>query len=209
MKKSTGLAILLLVPAMAQAAQQASVQQFAAVLQNPGHRQLVLKAAEATPAWAHIACAAAQFAPSPAIGVYLPVVFDKNGQPLSGEWREGIIASGCGARLTLNVLTEITGPASLVTGYLLPGDSIADPILQNAAQAFAVKAAGGLPSGCKDGFIANTAFAGYERPDAAANAGAWKELWTLDLCGPPRQVVVRFQTDATGTTIDAKPAQVR
>jgi hypothetical protein len=206
MKKWLGLPVLLLLPVTAQASHPASAQQFAAVMQDPGHRQAVLQAAEQTPVWTHIACAAARFTPSPEIAVYIPVTFDKQGAPLDGEWREGIAASGCGAPITLNVLTQVTAPATLATGYLLPGGSIADPILQNAAQGFAVKAAGGIPPGCTDAYIANTEFAGYEGPGAATQTGPWKELWTLDLCGPPKQILVHFETDATGTTIDAVPA---
>lgn len=203
MKHWLGLAALLLLPGFAQAAPP-SAQAFAAVLQNPGHRQLVLATAQRTPVWLHLGCAGARFTPAPEIAVYLPVVFDKTGAPVAGEWREGVVASGCGAKVTLNVLTLITAPSTLETGYLLPGGSIADPVLQNAAQAFAVKAAGGIPPGCGQGFIANTAFAGYD--DAAAKSGPWKELWTLDLCGPPKQVVVHFEADVTGTTIEAAPA---
>jgi hypothetical protein len=203
MKIGLGLAMVLLFPLMAQADPAATAQQFAAVMQDKGHREMVLEAAMATPVWTHIGCAAATFGQAPQIAVYTPIVFDKNGEPVSGEWRESEIASGCGAPITLNVLTKITGPAALETGYLLPGGTIADPILQNAAQGYAVKAAGGVPPGCKAAFIANTEFAGYDGPDAAQKTGPWKEIWTVDLSGPPIQVVVRFDAGATGTTISA------
>jgi hypothetical protein len=204
MRKWFGLVAVLLFPGSAFAA-SASAQLFAAVLQDPGHRQLVLQAAERTPAWTHLGCANASFAQAQEIGVYVPVTFDKNGAPVSGEWREGLIATGCGAPVTLNVLTRITAPATLSTGFLLPGDTIADPILQNAAQNFAAKAAGGLPPGCTDGFIANTRFAGYEGPDAAKQSGSWKEIWTLNLCGQPKQVVMHFGVDAASVNINAVP----
>ncbi len=205
MKKHLILAAILLPPAIAQAAQGGSAMEFAAVLQNPGHRQTVLDAARDSPAWTHLSCPAARFAQAPEIGVYLPVVFDKNGVPVSGEWREGLTATGCGAPITLNVLTQITAPATLATGYLLPGSTIADPVLQNYAQAFALKAAGGLPAGCKDGYVANTAFAGYEGADAAQQTGPWKEIWTLDLCGPPERVLMHFIVGASSVAIHAEP----
>ncbi len=198
------LAIFLL-PATAHAAGAKSAMQFAAVLQNPGHRQTVLEAAKETPAWTHVSCPAAQFAQAPEVGVYLPVVFDKSGVPVSGEWREGLAVTGCGAPMTLNVLTRITAPATLATGYLLPGSSIADPILQNYAQAFAVKAAGGLPAGCRDGYVASTEFAGYEGAAAAQQTGPWKEIWTLDLCGPPRRVMLHFIVGSSSVAVNAEP----
>ena len=205
MTKWMGAMLVLLLPVAALAALPQTAQQFAAVLGNPGHRQLVLQAAERTPAWPHLACANAVFAQAPEIGVYLPVTFDKNGAPVSGEWREGLTVTGCGAPIMLNVLTVVTAPATLSTGYLLPGGTIADPILQNAAQGFAVRAAGGIPPGCKDPFIADTKFAGYEGPDAARQTGSWKELWTLDLCGKPRQIMLHFGVDATSVTVKATP----
>ncbi len=199
------LAAVLVLPAMAvaQTAKHPTAMQFAAVLQDPGHRQLVLDSAKESPAWTHMSCAAASFAQAPEIGVYVPVQFAKNGEPISGEWREGLVASGCGAPITLNVLTQITAPATLATGYLLPGATIADPILQNYAQSFALKAAGGLPPGCQDGYVANTEFAGYDDPKAGPAIGPWKEIWTLDLCAPPKRVLMHFIPDASGTTIQA------
>jgi hypothetical protein len=205
MIKTLALAMIGLLPAVAGAADTPIAMRFAGVIQNPGHRQTVLDAARHSPAWTHMSCAAASFAPAPEIGVYVPLQFDKNGAPISGEWREGVVASGCGAPITLNVLTRITAPATLATGYLLPGATIADPILQNYAQSFALKAAGGLPAGCKDGYVANTAFAGYDSAKANDDSGPWKEIWTLDLCGPPKRVLMHFIPDGNGTTINAQP----
>jgi hypothetical protein len=205
MIKRRMLMAILLLPAMAQAAGTASAMEFAAVLQNPGHRQTVLDAAKDSPAWTHMSCPGARFAQAPEVGVYLPVVFDKTGVPVSGEWREGLAVTGCGAPMTLNVLTQITAPATLATGFLLPGSTIADPILQNYAQAFALKAAGGLPAGCKDGYVANTEFAGYEGATAAQQTGPWKEIWTLDLCGPPERVVMHFIVGASSVAVHAEP----
>ena len=205
MMKHLALAAMLLLPATAQAHRTSVAMQFAAVLQESGHRQLVLYTAKQTPVWTRISCRAARFARAPEIGVYVRVQFDKSGIPISGEWREGVVASGCGAPITLNVLTLITAPATLATGYLLPGDTIADPILQNYAQSFALKAAGGLPNGCTDAYVANTKFVGYDGPGSAGNIGPWKEVWTLHLCGPPRRVLMQFIPDATGTTIAAHP----
>jgi hypothetical protein len=200
------LGLLALAAPAAQAAQSPMAVQFAGVLQNAGHRQVVMEAAKQSPAWTHMACSAASFTQVPEVAVYVPVLFDKAGAPISGEWREGVIASGCGTKVILNVLTKITAPSTLSTGFILPGATIADPILQNYAQSFALKAAGGLPAGCKDGFVADTEFAGYAVAGPTGESGAWKEIWTLDLCGVRRRVVVHFVPDATGTTINAEPA---
>jgi len=160
----------------------------------------VLDAARQTPAWAHIACAAASFNEAPEIGVYIPVQFDPSGEPIAGEWREGIVATGCGPAITLNVLTKVTATGTLATGPLLPGGTIADPVLQNAAQSNAVLAAGGIPPGCKAAYVANTAFAGYE---ANPPNPPWKEVWTLNLCGTAKQVTMHFTPDGQASRITA------
>jgi len=192
---------LLLIPGTALAQPQPQ-NDFANIIQNAGHHQAVLDAARQTPAWTHLSCSTATFNEAPEIGVYVPVAFNPSGEPTAGEWREGIVATGCGAALTLNVLTKVTGTGTLATGPLLPGGTIADPVLQNAAQSNAVLAAGGLPPGCTDGFVANTAFAGY-----AGNPPnqPWKEVWTLSLCGATKRVLMHFVPDGPAITVTANP----
>ncbi len=190
-------------PGLAAAAQPPSANEFAAVMQDPGHRQMVLDAARQSPAWSHVSCPSASFARAPEVAVYVPVQFDKSGEPVFGEWREGIVATGCGTTLTLNVLTKITAPATLATGFLLPGGTIADPVLQNYAQSFAVKAAGGMPAGCGNGYVANTQFGQYDGTASGANIAPWDEIWTLDLCGARKRVAMHFIPDASGTTVNA------
>ncbi len=213
MKKLTAIIILatLLNPLAAQA-QEKAADAFAAVLQNAGHKAAVMDAAKQSAAWAHMACPAASFSPVPEIGVYAPIQFNPAGQPAAGEWREGVIATGCGTSLTLNVLTKVTAPATLASGPLLPGGTIADPILQNDAQKNAVAAAGGIPPSCKDAYIANTDFGGYEGPadsslPKTAQAAPWRETWTLSLCTTTKNVVLHFTPTANGVTIHASPAE--
>jgi hypothetical protein len=191
------LVLVLLVPSMARADAQ---NNFVNVIQNAGHHATVLDAARQTPAWAHAGCAAATFTPAPEIGVYIPVRFNPAGEPVAGEWREGIVATGCGVTMTLNVLTKVTATATLATGPLLPGGTIADPVLQNAAQSYAVAAAGGLPAGCTDAYVANTAFDGY---NGQAQPAPWKENWTLSLCGVTKTVRLTFTPGGAGIGIAA------
>lgn len=195
------LVVVVLAPSVA-AAQPSN--EFANVIQNAGHHAAVLDAARQTPAWAHAGCATASFNEAPEVGVYIPVRFNPAGEPVAGEWREGIVATGCGVSLTLNVLTKVTATATLAAGPLLPGGTIADPVLQNAAQAYALTAAGGLPAGCTDAYVANTVFGGYE---AQTQPAPWKEDWTLHLCGATKKVVLHFVPDGPGVTINASPAE--
>jgi hypothetical protein len=213
MRKWVLLAAIMAAPAaaMGQAAPQAgtpSANEFAAVMQDEGHRQDVLNAAQATPGWAQTACKTATYTQAPEVGVYAPIRFDAQGAPISGEWREGIVVTGCGQTHRLNVLTKVTAPATLATGPLLPGSTIADPVLQNAAQFYALKAAGGLPPGCTQAYIADTIFGGYEtKPTADTAAAPWQETWTLNLCGPPTRITLHFIPSAQGVSVRAVPAK--
>jgi len=202
--------VTLLTPLAAQA-QQKAADAFAAVMQNAGHKAAVLDSARQSPAWSHMACPNASFSPVPEIGVYVPIQFNPAGQPVAGEWREGVIATGCGTSVTLNVLTKVTAPATLASGPLLPGGTIADPVLQNAAQGSAVAAAGGIPPACKDAYIANTAFGGYEGAADPSlpkdeQSAPWRETWTLSLCTTTKTVTLHFTPTASGVTIHAAPA---
>jgi len=201
------LVVMLLAPgwAFGQAQGNASAQQFAAVMQNPGHRQAVLADAAATPAWAALGCKTATYAEAPEVAVYAPLKFDALGAPVAGEWREGVVASGCGQRMQLNVLTEVTGPSTLASGALQPGATIADPVLQNVAQAYAVRAAGGLPAGCKYAFVANTAYLGFAGAPNGLPQGEitapWREDWVLDFCGGLKVVKLQFTPGVEGISL--------
>jgi len=190
----------------AQSAQQASsADKFAAVMQDAGHRQEVLADARGTPAWVALGCHSATFATAPEVAVYAPVKFDVSGAPVAGEWREGVVATGCGQSMQLNVLTEVTAPSTLASGALLPGATITDPVLQNAAQAYAVRAAGGLPAGCKNAFVANTAFLGFSSGAKAMPQGEvtspWQEDWVLDFCGGLKVVRLQFSPGVEGISL--------
>jgi len=198
---------MLLVPGLASAQAQGNTTalRFAAVMQNPGHRQEVLSDAALTPAWAALGCRTATFDEAPEVAVYAPVKFDSSGAPVAGEWREGVVASGCGQLMQLNVLTEVTAPSTLASGALLPGATITDPVLQNYAQAYAVRAAGGLPAGCKDAFVANTAFLGFlggtkGMPQGEVTA-PWREDWVLDFCGGLKVVRLQFAPGVEGISL--------
>jgi hypothetical protein len=184
-------------------AQANTAQEFAAVLQDAGHRQDVLAAAQATPAWAALGCATASYTPQQEVGVYVPVTFDGAGAPVAGEWREGILASGCGRKLALNVLTKVTAPGTLASGALIPGATIADPELQNLAQAYVAQAAGGLPAGCTNAFITDTVFEGYDGA-AAGEPAPWREVWTISLCGVVKKVELGFVPGPQGVAVDAR-----
>ena len=93
---------------------------------------------------------------------------------------------------------------------LLPGTTIADPLLQRDGIRYATLAAeanGPKPAGCNTVRVVDTAFGAYGTPAPKARPGvdprSWTENWTVDACGTSTLVKLSFLPDATGTTISA------
>jgi len=89
---------------------------------------------------------------------------------------------------------------------MLPGTSIADPILQRDAVPYAMTGMAAIaPKDCKESPAINTKFKSWdsgELPDAKGpGRRPWKEEWTVRLCGVSGVVPIHFVPDATGTTI--------
>src|SRR6202162_3368769 len=158
----------------------------AKIIASPEHQKAVIQAAQQGSAWLNNRCGGATFAIASDVAVYQGLELDAQARPTAGAWRERVMAIGCGTSRTLNVLTFVKSPGSLVSGTLLPGTTRADPLLQRDAYRYAALAAA-APASCSQTYIANTAFAGIE---GAANASLppewrsppWKEEWTVAAC---------------------------
>ncbi len=154
-------------------------------------------------------CAAASFKPTGELTVYTPPQFDPNGALASGIWSERVVVSGCGAPMTLNILTVLqpgSPPARIPT---MPGDTRADPAMQKSAlqyaQAIAARAA---PPNCREEMFTNTQFDGYTGlPNGDVRDGrqnrAWREIWTLSSCGVNYAIQLTFTPNAQGTQLTA------
>ena len=139
------------------------------------------------------------------------VAFDAKGLPKSGAWWGHYPVSGCGAERIINILfrAEPSGVRFLVT---LPGRTRANVVLQRDGLTYAFVGAGTKVRDCKDMEVADTAFDGFGLSSGdkkAPETGPWRETWTVAACGRMLAVPLEFIPDATGTTINQRPAEVR
>ncbi len=139
------------------------------------------------------------------------VAFDAKGLPKSGAWWGHYPVSGCGAERIINILfrAEPSGVRFLVT---LPGRTRANIVLQRDGLTYAFIGAGTKVRDCKTMEVADTAFDGFGLSSSdkkAPESGPWRETWTVAACGRMLAVPLEFIPDATGTTINQRPADVR
>ena len=140
--------------------------------------------------------------------VGVPPTF-KAGKPVSGSWRVITRLSGCGQARSFSLLYALGANGQLARIGMLPGSSVADPLLQRDALMYANLAMGKLsPPGCKDFKYVDTAFEAFGAPGANVPAGrearSWTEKWRVRACGVDGIVKLYFTPDATGTAISAK-----
>jgi hypothetical protein len=94
----------------------------------------------------------------------------------------------------------------------VPGDTIADHILQRDTLAFLTQrdlAEAGLEARCRIRKVVGTTvlepLEGSQVEGDRPIAGRWVERWTLDRCGASVGYVIRFNTTRTGTSFIAEP----
>jgi hypothetical protein len=212
MLKALGFGVgCLLLGVVAAQAQNASAQispQFSAILQAQQHRDAVIAAAQESTSWKRYNCQNAKFTPLPMMRIWKSPEFDSAGVPIAGLWGESLEASGCGvARKKLNVVTAVSGPGSLTTGVLAPGDTEANPLLQKDTSRHVYAAAmTKAPRECKKVFLDDTQHIRKEAATDPRIAGpVLVEKWTVIACDQTIDVEVKFIPDATGRTIGAHP----
>jgi hypothetical protein len=183
---------------------------FKKLIEDPHEQQHVITAAGRSTVFLQNPCADARFAIEKKFVPYQPASFDASGALVSGSWKQSVDEQGCGASRVLNVMVVSQGLGKLAVVPLLPGGTRADPILQQDAVKYAVRALATVPGGrepnCKVGYVADTEFLQEEgQAPPGANARAWKELWTLESCTQKMLIPMRFVPDSTGTSISAGP----
>jgi hypothetical protein len=171
------------------------------------NRDAVLSVARQHEAALPDACPSAAFQKVGVLTLYRPVRFDAQGRPTEGAWRESVEATGCGTRRTFNVLTIIAADEPVRRVPLLPGGTIADPVLQQDALPDAVRGAAAANPGCRDGIVVDTRFDEFEGASAASRP--WRETWTVAGCGRLVDVPITFAPDARGTGIRTDPRAAR
>lgn len=190
-------------------AQTVHAPSLATLVQQSAWQDALLAAARAQFKQLPENCAAASFKPTGELTVYAPAQFDSSGALASGIWNERVGVTGCGAPVTLNILTVMQAgspPARIPT---MPGETRADPATQKSAlqyaQAIAARAA---PPNCREEMFTNTKFDGYTGlPDTTIRDGrpnrAWREVWSLTSCGVNFAIELTFTPNAQGLQLTA------
>jgi hypothetical protein len=143
-------------------------------------------------------------------------------QGVSGRWTERWTVDRCGVSVPYVVKFDRARDGDLdvsmqrevadAEAATVPGDTIADPILQRDTLAFLAQRdlwEAGPEARCRTRKIVATEvlipLAGDEVENARPVAGRWVERWTLDRCGASVDYVIRFNTTRKGTTFLADP----
>jgi hypothetical protein len=183
---------------------------FKKLLEDPSEQRHVITAAGRSTVFLENPCADALFTIQQKFVSYQPANFDGSGALVAGSWKQSVDEHGCGASRVLNVMVVSQGFGKLAVVPLLPGGTRADPILQQDAVKYAVRAlatvARGREPNCKVGYVADTQFLEEEPESLPGGKGpAWKELWTLESCTQKMLIPMRFIPDSSGTSISAGP----
>jgi len=191
-------------PAMADA--QSGLAKF---LTTPAEQQAVKASAIADWNASAAPCPTAQGALADVIFYNMPT-FNSAGMPTSGVWKLTTRWTGCGKSKTFNLFYSVAPDGRLSRSRLLPGTTLADPLLQRDGIAYAklaIAANNSKPSSCNNIRVADTAFDAYGPAAPAVRPGvdprSWSENWTVDACGTVATVKISFLPNATGTTISA------
>ncbi len=152
--------------------------------------------------------------------VLIPVELAAQG--VSGRWTERWTVDRCGVAVPYVVKFDRAPDGDLdvsmqrevseAEASRVPGDTIADRILQRDTLAFLTQrdlAEAGLEARCRiRKVVATTVLEPLEGSQVEGDrpiAGRWVERWTLDRCGASVGYVIRFNTTPTGTTFIAEP----
>lgn len=123
----------------------------------------------------------------------LRAVTDEHGR--NGMWRSRYRMNACGKNEFGNVLV-LDHNGTRVLGVGNPGDSIADPLLQNDVKTSFMLAASARIKDCNEApKVRNTRV--VEAPQTKGDP--WREVWVATACGKDVEVPIRFAPDATGT----------
>jgi hypothetical protein len=188
----------------------ASSSELDRIMQDNANRQAVIETAREQNQQLPNPCDSATYTETSRTVLNPPQV-DGTGKLIGGSWLQSVIATGCGTRRQLNVLTLPQHDGALRRIALLPGTTIADPLLQrDAIQYVMVQAHRLIPPDCGQASVVETRFVEFEGTPLSTVHGSavrpWREDWRVEGCGKRVIVPVRFTPDSSGTTIHATSA---
>jgi hypothetical protein len=200
------ISVALAVPLAGAWADDASVE-LARIMQDNANRQAVIEIAREQNKHLPDGCNSVTYTETSRRVVLSSPQVDRSGKLTGGTWLQSVIATGCGTKRQLNILTLAQRDGTLRRIALLPGTTIADPLLQQDAVKYALAATVGLMRDCQTRVIVETRFVEFEGAPLSTVGGQvvrpWREDWRAEGCGKRVVVPVHFNPDPSGTTIRA------
>ena len=137
------------------------------------------------------------------VTILRPVVFNPDGFPGSGLWRESFPVSGCGNDTTVNFYFFAQAGQKISVLIGIPGSTIASPLLQGAGKKFTTIAVQRAAPACRSFTVINTRFEGFQKAasGSAAASRPWRESWTLAGCGRRYTVPIEFAPNKGGAQV--------
>lgn len=126
-----------------------------------------------------------------------------------GALWQPVRVEGCGRRSRLNMLVAPAPGGNANVTLLLPGTTVADPLLQREGLRLVLMAVKDSAPGCDRVVVNDTstdAAAIGTPPEIGSAARPWSEIWTLSACGRALAVPVRFAPGRNGTEIAVDPS---
>ena len=116
-----------------------------------------------------------------------------------------ILIEGCGQRAQRNWVFMVLNDGRRSVLEMLPGNSVADPVLQQDAMRAARLAAQAAVPGCQQVLPLSGEFDGPDaEPGVARRTRPWTETWIMEACGIRLGVPMLFTPTATGTSFTAR-----
>lgn len=200
---------------------QTDPARFRAFLASDAYRALVGAASDQIPAEILPLCPAFS-SPGADVTIARDVTFGADGMPRSGAWWSRAPVSGCGNDTIINIFFQVGARGKITPLVALPGTTRADPVLQRDALMYAFLGVGQRMADCAQMHVIHTRFEAFglqgakpaaakpapSPPTAAEARGPWWETWIVSGCGRSFAVPMEFVPDATGTTINQRPADI-
>lgn len=200
------LIVALLGMARISSAQAKDEAKLGAALREPGLQKEILNFALDDPAVAAARCPAMELSPDLSnIKVNAQFELDEKGGFRDGLFIQGFDAKGCGFAGRVNVLVLVRPQdPKVVMEHLVPGASLADPLLQRDIRGQLFTLVKGLTGAeepdCQTRYIRDTMVTQRDtQPVPGLNRVEWQERWTIHTCTKQVRIGVTFIPDATGT----------
>ena len=180
-------------------------EQMQAFTRTPAYQELLRRGLAALPSAVFATCPGLISTQS-SVNALKPITFNAEGAPTAGAWKQSLSVGGCGDDKTLNFYFSVDAQGRIDTIIGAPGDTRADPVLQEDAMASIKLALARIGATCGAFDIKDTRFDGLEAPAAGQGQAQgddqnFRETWSVIGCGKTYEAPVLFIPRPAGTQI--------